>query len=132
MYFNFFFRTTMGENVLEYNGVLFDEDDPYSDRDDDCSLSEDDFLELPFNDRTVCKHWLKVMKYTLLDITRYSCNLGHLNVSSNFQMFVAKNQSIWMCYVILLRHTNFRCGKYLPINYVTFGNDLNTSSTMLE
>ena len=52
----FFFRTTMGENVLEYNGVLFDEDDPYSDRDDDCSLSEDDFLELPFNDRTVCKH----------------------------------------------------------------------------
>ena len=56
MYFNFFFRTTMGENVLEYNGVLFDEDDPYSDRDDDCSLSEDDFLELPFNDRTVCKH----------------------------------------------------------------------------
>ena len=60
----------MGENVLEYNGVLFDEDDPYSDRDDDCSLSEDDFLELPFNDRTVCKHWLKVKKYTLLDITR--------------------------------------------------------------
>ena len=49
----------MGENVLEYNGVLFDEDDPYSERDDECSLSEDDFLEIPFNDRTVCKHWNK-------------------------------------------------------------------------
>ena len=81
----------MGENVLEYNGVLFDEDDPYSDRDDDCSLSEDDFLELPFNDRTVCKHWLKVMKYTLLDITRCNCNLGHLNVSSKFFCKKAKH-----------------------------------------
>jgi len=49
--------TTMGENVLEYNGVLFDEDDSYSEREDECSLSEDDFLEIPFNDRTACKHW---------------------------------------------------------------------------
>ena len=46
----------MGENVLEYNGVLFDEDDSYSEREDECSLSEDDFLEIPFNDRTACKH----------------------------------------------------------------------------
>ena len=50
----------MGENVLEYNGVLFDEDDSYSEREDECSLSEDDFLEIPFNDRTVCKHWLYI------------------------------------------------------------------------
>jgi len=47
--------TTMGENVLEYDGVLLDEeDDPYY---EECSSSEDDFLEIPLNDRFFYKHW---------------------------------------------------------------------------
>ena len=44
----------MGENVLEYDGVLLDEDDPYY---EECSSSEDDFLEIPLNDRFFYKHW---------------------------------------------------------------------------
>jgi len=49
--------TSMGENVLEYDGVLLDEgeDDPYYD-DEDCSSSEDEFLEIPLNDRFFYKH----------------------------------------------------------------------------
>jgi len=49
--------TSMGENVLEYDGVLLDEgeDDPYY-VDDDCSSSEDEFLEIPLNDRFFYKH----------------------------------------------------------------------------
>ena len=43
----------MGENVLEYDGVLLDEDDPYY---DECSSSEDEFLEIPLNDRFFYKH----------------------------------------------------------------------------
>ena len=52
-----FFRTSMGENVLEYDGVLLDEgeDDPYFE-DEDCSSSEDEFLEIPLNDRFFYKH----------------------------------------------------------------------------
>ena len=50
---SFVFRTTMGENVLEYDGVLLDEDDPYY---EECSSSEDDFLEIPLNDRFFYKH----------------------------------------------------------------------------
>ena len=48
----------MGENVLEYDGVLLDEgeDDPYFE-DGDCSSSEDEFLEIPLNDRFFYKHW---------------------------------------------------------------------------
>ena len=48
----------MGENVLEYDGVLLDEgeDDPYYE-DDECSSSEDEFLEIPLNDRFFYKHW---------------------------------------------------------------------------
>lgn len=47
----------MGENVLEYDGVLFDEGDPYYDEDDECSSSsDDDFLEIPLNDRSKYKH----------------------------------------------------------------------------
>jgi len=54
---SFVFRTTMGENVLEYDGVLLDEDDdPYY---EECSSSEDDFLEIPLNDRFFYKHWKK-------------------------------------------------------------------------
>ena len=53
-----FSRTSMGENVLEYDGVLLDEgeDDPYFE-DEDCSSSEDEFLEIPLNDRFFYKHW---------------------------------------------------------------------------
>lgn len=49
--------TSMGENVLEYDGVLLDEgeDDPYFE-DEDCSSSEDEFLEIPLNDRFFYKH----------------------------------------------------------------------------
>jgi len=49
--------TSMGENVLEYDGVLLDEgeDDPYFE-DGDCSSSEDEFLEIPLNDRFFYKH----------------------------------------------------------------------------
>lgn len=59
----FCFRTTMGENVLEYDGVLFDEADPYNDEDEDesCSSDSDDFLEIPLNDRSYYKHWNKRM-----------------------------------------------------------------------
>ena len=48
----------MGEDVLEYDGVLLDEgeDDPYFE-DGDCSSSEDEFLEIPLNDRFFYKHW---------------------------------------------------------------------------
>lgn len=46
----------MGENVLEYDGVLLDEGevDPYYE--DECSSSEDEFLEIPLNDRFFYKH----------------------------------------------------------------------------
>ena len=50
----------MGENVLEYDGVLLDEDDdPYY---EECSSSEDDFLEIPLNDRFFYKHWKNKLK----------------------------------------------------------------------